>query len=562
MPKSNNQNQEKIDRENGRIYALGIGWLPTYSGDDSSRFKSEAGKAKNFSNKDYLPKMKSIQNDIIAQADAIAKSSMQKRRVFNEKEFKLSSSIWNTSKKNKEVLKELIRQNVNKDVTQLAKAIDLYVKKGFSKSCSEYPNMMKRLNGRIPGTVTFAAYRLARNEISEITFRATLEDYVQNPFVEAVKWLLANNRLKKYEDQCCCNDLAFQNAYDLGRGIYPLDKVPDRPHVMCLCTLAPISSRRLKKAIKDGLKIGNVPTKEWMDSMKEERNAQIIKDKENQYGITIFHNEEQKALKQACLSAIKSHDWFINGVQDIDKESFIEDLNKLTGEGLFMLARYTGEMEAELYHEGVSRYNIRENKVYTNLLKTPIELGDNKALGYKLGMATFLHETGHWLDSNITGKKLGLTLKMEKLYSSIRDDVLNAINKTGEELYKSKFTPLKDLDKISLDSLDSRIKNVVTNRIGTNIHINSNISDMYGAITQNTIAGRGTNKMYGHTKEYWEYNSKDKYVIKVHAEFIAEAFESLCNKRRLNAMSQFLPTAWESFRIQLQEVIKGRGSKE
>ena len=547
--------QEKNHNGNGAIYALGIGWLPTYSGEDVSRFKSEASKSK--ASSEYLPKMKSIQRDIIAQASAISKSSMHKRKVFRDKEFKLSDSIWDKSKDNVDTLKKIIEQNINKDVTQCAKAIDLYVKKGFSKACREYPNMMRRLKGRIPGSTSFAAYRLARNEIAEITFRATLEDYADNPFVEAVKWLLANNRLKQYEDKCCCNELAYEDKYGLGHGIFPLDKVPDRPHVMCLCTVAPISSRRLKKAIKDGLQIGNVPTKEWLDSMREEKDAEIIKDKDNRFAFNIFQNEDDKVLKTSCIDAITSHDWFIDGVQDIDKEAFLEDLNKLTSEGLFLLARYTGEMQAELYHRGASRYNIRENKIYTNLLETPIKLGDNKALGYKLGMATFLHETGHWLDSNITGEKLGLTFKMEKLYSSIRDDVLNAINKAGKELYKDKFTPLKELNKASLDGLDPRIKNAVTNKISANIHINSNISDMYGALTQNEITGKiGNNKVYGHADSYWQCNNKTEYAVKVHAEFIAEAFESLCSSRRIEAMQKYLPSAWKEFTSKFKSFLQ------
>jgi len=533
----------------GRIYVLGLGWLPTYS-ENVSTFNShkKARQVGEFKNpKYYLPKMKTIQKDIVAQASAISKSSMHKRRVFNEKEFKLSDSIWDKSKQNKEILKEIIRQNVNKDVTACAKAIDLYVKKGMSKACREYPNMMKRLQGRIPGSVSFAAYRLARNEIAEITFRATLEDYADNPFVEACKWLLANNRLKQYEDKCCCNDLAYQDSYGLGHGIYPLDKVPGRPHVMCLCTVAPISSRRLRKAIKDGLKIGNVPTEEWLDSLREERNAEIVKDKENQWAFNLLQNEDEEVIKKSCIEAITSHEWFIDGVKDIDKEAFIEDLNKLTKEGLFILARHTGEMKAELYYRGGegSHYHPLKNQIYCNLT-TDAHKTDNKALGYKLGMKAFLHETGHWLDSNITKEKFGLTSKMEKLYNAIQGDVINFINKVGREQFQSRFNPISNLDKRTLNNLGI-VKQYVADKIKENIHINSNISDMYGALTQNKIAGYGQNGRYGHPTEYWQYDDKAFHKAKVKMEFIAEAFESLCNLKRVDAMQKYLPKAWKEF---------------
>ena len=306
------------------------------------------------------------------------------------------------------------------------------------------------------------------------------------------------------------------------------------------------------------MQLVNVPTKEWLESLEEEKNKATIKDAKNQYALTLFQNEDENTLKKECIEAIKSHEWFNDGVKDVDKETFIEDLNKLTKEGLFILARHTGAMQAELYCEGKSRYNIKENKVYTNLHTTHLTLSDNKALGYKLGMLTFLHEVGYWLDSNITGEKLGLTSKMEKLYNAIQKDVINFINKAGKELYKAEFTPLKDLSQASIDSLKPRIKQAVTNRIGANIHINSNVSDIYGAVTQNTIAGKDVNKMYGHDNDYWKYNEKSEYRIKVHAEFIAEAFESLCNKRRVNAMQEYLPTAWKEFNTVLKYISNRR----
>ena len=552
-----------VDYEAGYMYLPGLGYCNIYCGSDESRWGSHAfeslkrkAEAKNPAY--YMPKMKSVQKDLIAQSEAIAKSTMQKRQVFNDKEFKVSDRIWGIAQKNKDLLKDIIASNFNKDVTKTAKAIDVLVTKGKETACRDYPDMMKRLNGRIPGYVSFEAYRLARNEMAETTFRATLQDYVDSPYVEGVKWLLANNRLKKYEDACCCNDLAYTDVYGLGRGVFPLDKVPDRPHVMCLCCLAPVSSREMKKLLKKGLEIGNVPTKEWLESAKDEINAQIIKDKENQYGVRLFHNEKQEALRSACIHAIKSHEWFKNGVKDVDKEAFVEDLNKATGMGLFALARYSGEMKVDLYcqdwKERGSRYSLVENKVYCNLYVDGAKL-DSKALGFKLGMRTFLHEAGHWVDSNITGRQMGLTLKMQKLYNAIYGDVLNAINKTGRELYKAKFVPLSKLDANSLGKLDARIKQAVTQKIRENIHINSSVSDMYGALTQNTIAGRGANNMYGHGMKYWRYEDERLHKIMVKMEFIAEAFESLGNLKRMEAMQKHLPTAWAHFHSVLNNFL-------
>ena len=172
---------------------------------------------------------------------------------------------------------------------------------------------------------------------------------------------------------------------------------------------------------------------------------------------------------------------------------------------------------------------------------------------------SFLHETGHWLDSNITGKRFGLTLKMGKLYNTIQRDVINFINKVGREQFQSKFNPISNLDKRTLNNLGI-VKQYVADKIKENIHINSNVSDIYGAVTQNQVAGYSKLFMPGHKDSYWGYKKPD-YQAKVKAEFIAEAFESLCNSKRIDAMKKFLPTAWKEFNFEVRNFIKGGNKK-
>ena len=228
--------------------------------------------------------------------------------------------------------------------------------------------------------------------------------------------------------------------------------------------------------------------------------------------------------------------------------------------GLFLLARYTGEMQAELYYEGRegSHYHPLKNKIYCNL-SSDAKRRDNKELGYKLGMQAFLHETGHWIDSNVTGEKFGLTSRMEKLYNAIQSDVINFINKVGREQFQSRFNPISNLDKRTLNNLGI-VKQAVADKIKENIHINANVSDMYGAVTQNEVAGYDKLFMPGHPDKYWGYK-KPAYQAKVKQEFFAESFESLCNLKRIDAMKKFLPTAWKQFNSKMHNLVKG-GSKK
>ena len=181
--------------------------------------------------------------------------------------------------------------------------------------------------------------------------------------------------------------------------------------------------------------------------MKKSLNQRL----DNQYSLPLFQNEDDEVIKKSYIKAITSHEWFNDGVEDIDKEAFIEDLNKATGMGLFMLARYTEGMKAELYCEGKSYYELHENKIYTNLRKTPLTHGADKAIGFKIGMRAFLHETGHWLDNNVLGVRNGIRDKLPELDAKIKNDVCNFINKMGNFAYKNgyvkRFSELKELTK-------------------------------------------------------------------------------------------------------------------
>ena len=106
-----------------------------------------------------------IQLDISKKSEELAKHRMEKQRIYNEKEFKLSDRVWDLSNGQGERIKSLIKEGINMDCKKLAKLLDECAKTGNSKPIKEYPNMMKRLKGRFPPDTSFAAMRAARNEL-------------------------------------------------------------------------------------------------------------------------------------------------------------------------------------------------------------------------------------------------------------------------------------------------------------------------------------------------------------------------------------------------------------
>jgi len=487
-----------------------------------------------------------IQLDISKKSEELAKHRMEKQRIYNEKEFKLSDRVWDLSNGQGERIKSLIKEGINMDCKKLAKLLDECAKTGNSKPIKEYPNMMKRLKGRFPPDTSFAAMRASRNELSELYFTTSIKDYLENPYIEAVQWLLANNRLKMYEEECDCNDIAYEDVYGLGRGIYPIDKVPDRPHVMCLCTIAPITRRKLQKQLEGGMKLGNVPPEEWFEGQNHENNIELIKSKYIETGLKLFHNEKGRALGLASIDIIKEHKWFIDGVQKCDKRAFLDDLHKVNGRALYILAKHTGNMQVEFYSEKGSHYDPSTNKIHCNLTRDR-KHADNEVLKFNLGMRTFLHEAGHWLDSNRFNEISGLTKKMPYLSAYIAKDVLNYINKTGYSIMGSGYA---SINKGSISQLPEKIKQQIINELKVNKYINSNISDLYGAMTANKI-----NTGFRHKIEYWNYDKPSVFIYRLTSEAVAEMFESLGHPERIKAMREFLPNAWGYFNMRLDEVF-------
>ncbi|QEK06205.1 hypothetical protein [Treponema phagedenis] len=252
-----------------------------------------------------LIKITRVHKDVLRQAELIAESTFKKRRKFKEREFVLSDRIWDLSGNNMEKIKEILEAGINTDCVDVAKALSKYVKEGSETLAKEYPNMMERMGGRVPKNLNYEALRLARNEAAETYWRATVEGFKDNPAVTACKWLISNNRIPGFHD--ICDDYAYADNYGLGAGIYPVAEAPDKPHVNCLCCLAPV----IDKAIQRG--VGNTPPENWdeikerlkttksfinMDELTEEQKEKIREQRREYYRKKKEERELEKSQKK------------------------------------------------------------------------------------------------------------------------------------------------------------------------------------------------------------------------------------------------------------------------
>ena len=271
-----------------------------------------------------LLKFRLIEKDALREAEIIAESTMRKQRIFKHKEFVLSDRIWDISDNNYDKIQEIISSGINTDCAEVAKALQQYVKEGAKTFEDYYPNMYERMGGRVPKNLNYEALRLARNELSEVYWQATIEGFKENPAVTAVKWLLSNSRLPGYHD--ICDTMAYSNNHGLGAGIYPVDEAPEKPHICCLCALAPVIAKDIERgnianklpenweAIKTRLEntsaFTNLEelTEAQKEKLKEQRHAAYIVRLEKK--LETLHNEPvqyRKAYATCYGTAINKH---------------------------------------------------------------------------------------------------------------------------------------------------------------------------------------------------------------------------------------------------------------
>lgn len=83
------------------------------------------------------------------------------------------------------------------------------------------------------GGVSYAAKRLARTELNNAFHERQIAAGANKPWVLGTKWNLSGSHPKKDR----CDELATENAHDLGAGVFPSGDVPSKPHPHCLCFL-------------------------------------------------------------------------------------------------------------------------------------------------------------------------------------------------------------------------------------------------------------------------------------------------------------------------------------
>jgi hypothetical protein len=163
----------------------------------------------------------------------------------------LSDRIWEQGEKFRNTMRDLIQESVaiGQDAVKTARMLQQYVRQGAMTLARDYPNMMKRMAGRVPGDLCYEALRLARTEMTAAFGEGTIAAARVSPSYIGMKWVLSHNH--PVVDIC---DTLAEHDEGLGRGVYSPGNEPPLPaHPNCICTLVPVHEEpekfveRLKK---------------------------------------------------------------------------------------------------------------------------------------------------------------------------------------------------------------------------------------------------------------------------------------------------------------------------
>jgi hypothetical protein len=86
----------------------------------------------------------------------------------------------------------------------------------------------------VSGGVTYAARRLARTELNDVYHAQTIDHNKNKPWNTGMRWNLS----KSHPTPDMCNAYAEKDS-GLGRGVFPVDGVPRKPHPQCFCYVTP-----------------------------------------------------------------------------------------------------------------------------------------------------------------------------------------------------------------------------------------------------------------------------------------------------------------------------------
>ena len=317
----------------------------------------------------------------------------------------LSDRIWEQGEKFRNTMRDIVQEAVatGQDAVKTARMLQQYVRQGAMTLARDYPNMMKRMKGRVPGDISYEALRLARTEMTAAFGEGTIAAARVSPSYIGMKWVLSHSH--PMVDMC---DTLAEHDEGLGRGVYPPGDEPPYPaHPNCLCALVSIHEdpekfvERLKKWVnapdsepdiekwyndiyKVGAKTGkSVAVGKTKDFTPDEiagvkRGKPMTRDEANK-GRPNPNYELNEAYKSNCQSCVVAYEARLRGYDVMARPYGADDImdRLATHTNLAWIDPLTGEHPEYIYDD-----KIDTAKKFLKFLEEKVEKGKRYTLQF------------------------------------------------------------------------------------------------------------------------------------------------------------------------------------
>ena len=317
----------------------------------------------------------------------------------------LSDRIWEQGENFRNAMRDIIQEAVatGQDAVKTARMLQQYVRQGAQTLAKDYPNMMKRMKGRVPGNISYEALRLARTEMTAAFGEGTITAARVSPSYIGMKWVLSHSH--PMVDIC---DTLAEHDEGLDRGVYSPGNEPHLPaHPNCICTLVPVHEEpekfveRLKKWVntpdsepdiekwyndiyKVGAKTGkSVAVGKTKDFTPDEiagvkRGKPMTRDEANK-GRPNPNYELNEAYKSNCQSCVVSYEARLRGYDVMARPYGADDImdRLATHTNLAWIDPLTGEHPEYIYDD-----KIDTAKKFLKFLEEKVEKGKRYTLQF------------------------------------------------------------------------------------------------------------------------------------------------------------------------------------
>ena len=364
----------------------------------------------------------------------------------------LSDRIWQQGEKFRNTMRDIIQEAVatGQDAVKTARMLQQYVRQGVMTLARDYPNMMKRMKGRVPGNISYEALRLARTEMTAAFGEGTITAARVSPSYIGMKWVLSHSH--PVVDIC---DTLAEHDEGLGRGVYFPGNEPHLPaHPNCICTLVPVHEEpekfveRLKKWQDDPT--SDPELEKWYNNIYQEKAAekqnrltQSIKELEIGLDAGETTPSFPSVPKKTLERAMHDPDYISQQLNALHGDIVLQDMAKEVGFDKKPTLLSKEEMDAYIQQGNRELFRGiagREAETYVEQFKTG-EYFAGKGV-YGNGIYTAYGEDGMEVAKQFAGRveKNVLRISLKKDAKIISYDALI-------EMQKSEFTALKDEER-------------------------------------------------------------------------------------------------------------------